>query len=196
MGFFEVAGNSSGALNSLLSTDGDDLEIFFSKSIALLVVFPIDIFACSVLAIAIGWRLGLVGVLGCFPVLFLAGYFRLRMDAGAQDRCASSFLESTRFGSEAVEAIKTVSSLSLEDKVIERYEGRLRKAFLARTKEMMVSMIFFALSDCMDFLGKSSKRQVNVESELIQKQLHWCSGMGVNLYQIARCPYKHSFSCT
>jgi ATP-binding cassette, subfamily B (MDR/TAP), member 1 len=153
IGFFEVTGNSSGALNALLSSDGDDLEMFFNMSLALLIVFSIDIIACCVLAITVGWRLGLVGVFGCFPVLFLAGYVRLRMDSGAQDRCTSAFLESTRFGSEAVEAIKTVSSLSLEEKVLERYEGRLGKAFMARMKETMVSMIFFALSDCMDFLG-------------------------------------------
>jgi ATP-binding cassette subfamily B (MDR/TAP) protein 1 len=154
IGFFEVTGNSSGALNALLSTDGDDLESFFGMSLALLVVFAIDIFACGVLAIAIGWRLGLVGVFGCFPVLFLAGYVRLRMDAGAQDRCAAAFLESTRFGSEAVEAIKTVSSLSLEKKVLERYEERLNKSVFANTRRTMVSTIFFALSDCIDLLGE------------------------------------------
>lgn len=152
--FFEVTGNSSGALNALLSTDGDDLETFFGLSLALLMVFTIDILACGVLAIAIGWRLGLVGVFGCFPVLFLAGYVRLRMDAGAQDRCAAAFLESTRFGSEAVEAIKTVSSLSLEKKVLERYEERLNKAVFANTRRTMVSTIFFALSDCVDLLGE------------------------------------------
>jgi hypothetical protein len=62
-------------------------------------------------------------------------------------------LESARFGMEAVEAIKTVSSLTLEKKVIERYADRLRKAVFNSSRRMMVSMIFFALSDCVDFLG-------------------------------------------
>lgn len=162
MAFFEVKGNSSGALTALLAADGDDLEIFFSMSLALLMVFSLDIFACGILAIAVGWRLGLVGVFGCFPVLFLAGYCRIKMDAGAQDRCASSFLESSRFSSEAVEAIKTVSSLSLEAKVLERYEGKLKKAVLRSTRNTLVSMIFFALSDCMDFVGEFSQIRVHV----------------------------------
>lgn len=151
--FFEVQGNSSGALASLLSGDGEDLEMMFSMSLALIMVFFIDIISCCILAIAICWKLGLLGVLGCYPVLFLAGYFRIRMDTTAQDRCASSFLESARFSSEAVGAIRTISSLSLESKIIERYEHRLQKAFIKSTRRMFVSMVFFALSDCMDFLG-------------------------------------------
>jgi len=75
------------------------------------------------------------------------------MDKGAQDRCAANFLESARFWMEAVEAIKTVSSLTLEEKVIERYAERLRKAVFNSSRRMTVSMIFFALSDCVDFLG-------------------------------------------
>lgn len=151
--WFKVKGNTSGALIALLLTDGDDLELLFSLSLALIMVFVIDIFSCAILAVAIGWKLGLVGVFGCYPVLFLAGYFRIRMDTTAQDRCASSFLESARFASEAVEAIRTVASLTLESKVIERYNNRLRKAVVASSRRMIVSMIFFALSDCMDFLG-------------------------------------------
>jgi ATP-binding cassette subfamily B (MDR/TAP) protein 1 len=108
MAFFEVVRNSSGALPTILSTDGDDLEMLFNMSIALMMVFAIDILACGILGIAIGWRLGLAGVFGCFPVLFLTGYFRLRMDATAQDRFASAFLESAGYASEAAESIKTV----------------------------------------------------------------------------------------
>jgi ATP-binding cassette subfamily B (MDR/TAP) protein 1 len=76
------------------------------------------------------------------------------MDKGSQDRCAAAFLESTRFGSEAVESMKTVASLSLEDKVLERYESRLKEAVLTNTKKTSVSTILFALSDCLDFLGE------------------------------------------
>jgi len=154
IGFFEIVGNSSGVLNALLSSDGYDLEMFLSMSLGLLLVFSMVILACGVLAIAIGWRLGLVGVFGCFPVLFMAGYFRLRFDKGAQDRCAVAFLESTRFGSEAVEAIKTVSSLGLEGKVLEKYEGRLKTAVLSSIKSTMGLSMIFALSDCLDLLGE------------------------------------------
>jgi len=132
--------------------DSSCLSWIFGFSIALILVFIIDILACGILAIVMGWRLGLVGVFGCHPVLFLAGYFRMRLDASTQDRCASNFLESARFGTEAIEAIRTISSLNMEEKVIERYDGRLRKAVLTSLK-MMVSIVFFSLSDCMDFLS-------------------------------------------
>lgn len=76
--FFEVPENASGALAALLATDGDAVEMFFGMSLALLMVFVIDILACCIVAIVLGWKLGLVGVLGCYPVLFLAGFFRMR----------------------------------------------------------------------------------------------------------------------
>lgn len=152
--FFELPGNTSGALTALLSTDGDDMEAMFGFSIALLMVFLLDVVACGILAISVGWKLGLVGVFGCFPVLFLAGYFRMRLDSSAQDRCASNFLESARFGTEAIEAIRTISSLNMEDVVIERYSNRLRAAVATSIKKMMVNMILFSLSDSADFLGK------------------------------------------
>jgi ATP-binding cassette, subfamily B (MDR/TAP), member 1 len=154
--FFELKGNESGALAALLSTDGGDLEALFALSLALILVFFIDIFACGIIAIVMGWKLGLVGVFGCYPVLFLAGYFRMRMDSAAQDRCALNFLESARFALEAIEAVRTVSSLTMEPKVIERYGVRIRNAVITSSKRMMVSTIFFSLSDCIDFLGKSS----------------------------------------
>jgi len=153
--FFEISENASGALAALLATDGDTLEAFFGMSLALLLVFCIDILACCIVAIALGWKLGLVGVLGCYPILFLAGFFRMRMDTTAQDRCAENFLESARFGAEAVDAIRTVSSLTLEEKVVERYGDKLRKAVLRSAKRTMISTIAFALSDCVDFLGRS-----------------------------------------
>ncbi len=154
IGFFEISGNSSGALNALLGSDSSDLEMFFASSMGLLLLFSVVIIASGVIAIAVGWRLGLVGVFGCYPVLFMAGAVRMRLERGAQDRCAAAFLESTRFGSEAVEAIKTVSSLALEDTVLERYERRLKTAILSSIKNTAVSSLIFALSDCLDFLGE------------------------------------------
>lgn len=62
-------------------------------------------------------------------------------------------VESARFGAEAVEAIRTVSSLTLEEKVVERYGDRLRKAVLRSAKRTIFSTIAFALSDCVDFLA-------------------------------------------
>lgn len=154
--FFEQDGNASGALTALLATDGDDLQAMFGFSIALIMVFSIDIIACGILSIAVSWRLGLLGVFGCFPVLFLAGYFRMRLDSSAQDRCASNFLESARFGTEAIEAIRTISSLNMEDIVIERYGDRLSKAVVASFGKMTLAMALFTLSDCVDFLSEQN----------------------------------------
>lgn len=109
-------------------------------SLGLILVFAIDITACGILAITLGWKLGLVGLFGCYPFLIGAGYFRMRTETTAQDRCAAGFLESARFGTEAIEAIKTVSSLTMESREVERYGERLRYAIVASSKRMAGSM--------------------------------------------------------
>lgn len=151
--FFELPGHSSGALSALMGADGDDIESTFTMNIGLLMVFFVDIVSCCILAISVGWKLGLVGVFGCYPIMFFAGYVRMRMETTAQDRCASSFLESSRYSSEAVEEIRTVSAFTMEGKVLEGYSARLKSAVVTIVKRNLGLMALFGLSDSIDLLG-------------------------------------------
>jgi ATP-binding cassette subfamily B (MDR/TAP) protein 1 len=77
----------------------------------------------------------------------------MRMDQRAQDRCQAYFLESSRFASEAVGAIRTVTSLRLENEVIRRYADRLTAAVSRSAKGSLLYFVVFALSDSVDLLG-------------------------------------------
>ncbi|KAH6666837.1 multidrug resistance protein 14 [Halenospora varia] len=151
--FFEVEGNSSGALTSLLSSDSDDLMMMISMNIGLIMIFSVDLVACCILALVIGWKLALVIIFGSLPFLLGFGWMRMRMDTRAQDRCARFFLESARYGSEAVGGIRTVSSLVLEDAVIAQYGERLQAAVFNSSKRLMYQMIFYSLSDSFNLLA-------------------------------------------
>lgn len=151
--FFEIEGHSSGALTSLLLSDADELELMIGQNIGLIFMFVGDMIASCVLALAIYWKLALVAIFGCMPALLLAGVLHLRFDRYAQDRCATYFLESARFTAEAVAAIRTVSAFGLECRIVERYSNRLDMAVTASAKASFWSMLFFSLSDSLDFLG-------------------------------------------
>jgi ATP-binding cassette subfamily B (MDR/TAP) protein 1 len=123
------------------------------QNIGLILMLIGDLIASCVLALAIYWKLALVAIFGCMPPLLLAGFLHMRFDRYAQDRCARYFLESTRFTAESIAAIRTVSAFGLESRIVERYSTRLDMAVTASAKASFWSMLFFSLSDSLDFLG-------------------------------------------
>ncbi|KAL7267348.1 hypothetical protein RUND412_010070, partial [Rhizina undulata] len=151
--FFDRPENSSASLTSRLSMDPQQLQDLVSGNIGLICVVLVNLISNCALALLVGWKLALVAVFGTLPPIFLAGFFRLRLDMRAHDRSAKFFLESSRFASEAVGAIRTVASLTLEDAVLRRYEERLQKSVRDGVLHTVRVMALFGLSDSIELLG-------------------------------------------
>ncbi|KAF2463015.1 multidrug resistance protein [Lindgomyces ingoldianus] len=155
IGFFQAGGNTSGGLTALLSADGYDLTMLFASNSGLILVFVTDLLSCCILAIAVYWKMALVAIFGCLPPLLASGFLRMRMDLTAQDRCAHSFLESARYSTEVVSAIRTVSSLTMEDKVESMYHQKLQAATTTSTRRMLFQMALYSLSDTLALAGNA-----------------------------------------
>lgn len=153
--FFDRQENSPGSLTARLATDPQALQDLISVNLGLIIIVLVNLIASCILALAVGWRLALVAIFGCLPALFLAGFVRIRMEMYSQDKNAKLYLESARFAAEAVGAIRTVSSLTLESKVYDSYADCLRLPTRRSYKHIGISMIFFGLSDSIDLLGMS-----------------------------------------
>jgi ATP-binding cassette subfamily B (MDR/TAP) protein 1 len=113
----------------------------------------VNLLSSCTLSLVVGWKLALVAIFGCLPVLFLAGFTRMRLEMSSQERVSKFFLESTRFASEAVGAIRTVQSLTLEDGVMERYAARLNGPVRSAYRRTAWIMLLFGLSESVDLLG-------------------------------------------
>ncbi|KAK2746070.1 multidrug-resistance transporter mdr5 [Myotisia sp. PD_48] len=148
--YFDIPANSSGSLTARLSTDPQHLQDLISSNIGLILIVIVNLISVTILALATGWKLALVALFGCLPPLFAAGFTRMRMEMQAQDKNAKPFLESARFAAEAVSAIRTVSSLTLEPTVYNNYHAKLREPFIRSIKYTSFAMIFFGLSDSID----------------------------------------------
>ncbi len=155
--FFDAEGHSSGALTSQLATDSQHLQDLISLNMGLIIIVIVNLLASCILALAVGWRLALVAIFGGLPPLFFAGFTRMRLEMNSQDKNAKLYVESARFASEAVGAIRTVSSLTLETKVYDNYGERLRVPVQKSYRHTLVSMIFFGLSESLDLPGKSAE---------------------------------------
>lgn len=152
MAFFDLPHNTSGALTSKISAIPTSLQELISANLLLILINFVNIISSSILALAYGWKLGLVVTFGGLPPLLLSGYARIRLETNLDNRTSDRFAESAGLASEAVSAIKTVSSLTLEPSILEGYSdilgGLVRKSSLS----LCWTLSWYALSQSIEFL--------------------------------------------
>ena len=151
--YFDVPENASGALTGRLSADPQALHDLIQGNLGLIIVVLVNLTSSTVLSLVLGWKMALVAIFGSLPLLFAAGFTRMRLELSAQERVSSFFLESTRFATEAVGAIRTVQSLTLEDAVVQRYADRLAAPMRSARRRTLGLMVLFGLSESVDMLG-------------------------------------------
>ena len=139
--FFDF--ETAGAMTSRLSTDPQRLQELISLNIGLILIVVVGMLSSIILALAVAWKLALVAIFGCIPPLFLAGFMRMRLEMTSQDRARKPYQESARFVSEAVGAIRTVSSLGLESKILASYADRLHTSVRTSYKRTAYTNILF-----------------------------------------------------
>ncbi|KAG9254054.1 multidrug resistance protein 1 [Emericellopsis atlantica] len=150
--FFDQPEHSTGALVSRLSAEPTSLTELVSMNIALLLINIVNLLSSSILAIVYGWKLGLVLALGALPVLVASGYVRIRLEFSFDDDTAKRFSRSSGLASEAVLAIRTVSSLALESAIISRYRSALEGIAAKSIGGLGWRMLFYSLSQSISFL--------------------------------------------
>lgn len=133
MAFFDSPENSTGALVPRLAAEPTALQELLSVNVALLVINAVNLLASAALAVACGWKLGLVLALGALPVLVAAGYARIRLEFRLDT--------AARFA-----ASSAVASLALEPAVVARYERGLRGVAACAVAGLGAKMFFYALS--------------------------------------------------
>ncbi|KAL1873128.1 hypothetical protein VTK73DRAFT_1089 [Phialemonium thermophilum] len=153
MTFFDDADNTTGALVSRLSTEPTALQDLLSSNIALILTITVNLISSCILAIAYGWKLGLVLTFGALPPLLASGYARIRLEVRLDEDTASRFANSAGVASEAVAAIRTVASLALEHGILAKYEDSLRTIARAASRSRLSTMFWYSLSQSMSFLA-------------------------------------------
>ena len=153
MEFFDDPDNTTGALASRLSTEPTALQDLLSSNIALILTIMVNLVSSCVLAIAYGWKLGVVLTFGALPPLVASGYVRIRLEFKLDDDTASRFANSAGIASEAVLAIRSVASLALEHEILASYEDSLRSIAKTSVRSLVSTMFWYALSQSISFLS-------------------------------------------
>ncbi|KAF5489359.1 Leptomycin B resistance protein pmd1 [Colletotrichum siamense] len=149
--FFDRAENTVGALNSRIDSMAQAILELMGFNVALAFLSFVNVVASSILAIAVSWKLGLVGVFAGMPPLLGAGFARIRIETKLDAEVDAKFSTSASLASETVSAIRTVSSLAIEKSVIQRYTNELDNAISSSTLPLFNMMIWFALTQSIEF---------------------------------------------
>lgn len=87
------------------------------------------------------------------PPIVFSGYLRIRLEFKLEEATGHRFASSAALASEAVSAIRTVSSLALEKHILSRYEDRLRHVAQSGMKALIWTMFWYSLTQSISFLA-------------------------------------------
>lgn len=150
--FFDQDGNSAGAVTARLATDPAQLQQLLGMNMAFVLISVLSVIGCLTISFYFGWKLALVTVLTMLPLILGAAFFRVRYEKRLEMMGMAVFAESAKFASEGVGAFRTVSSLTLERVICDRYAKLLRDHTRAAFFKSSGSTALFALSDSISLL--------------------------------------------
>ncbi|EGC42005.1 multidrug resistance protein [Histoplasma capsulatum var. duboisii H88] len=125
MEFFDKPENAVGSLTSNLTTKPTQLQELLGFNMPLMIIVIVNLASSCILALIVGWKLGLVTIFGGLPPLLICGYLRIRLEMKFESLTGDRFAKSAALASEAVSSIRTVASLALENYILTKYHGSM-----------------------------------------------------------------------
>ena len=144
--FFDRPENSVGALTGRLDAHPHAVFELMGFNVGFVVIAVLNVAACCILGIVYAWKLGLVVGLAGMPAVVACGALKMRFERRLERSMSKRLGDSAAIASEAVTAIRTVSSLAIEESVLGRYTAELDKVVGASLRPLMAMMGWFALT--------------------------------------------------
>ncbi|KAJ1322889.1 ATP-binding cassette subfamily B (MDR/TAP) member 1 [Microdochium nivale] len=149
--FFDRPENNTGALVARLDANPQAILELMGYNVSLVFTAVFQLLVCSILAVAYSWRLGLCIIGAGIPPLLLAGYYKIVIDAKLDRDNSRRLGASAAIASESVIAIRTVSSLAIEESVLAQYAAELDNAVALSARPLLWLMLCFGLTQCLEY---------------------------------------------
>lgn len=120
--YFDRDGHSHGTLISRVRDDPLNLEEMMGVNVAQLCISLYNIIGGLIMALVYSWNLTLISLCAVTPVCIFSGYIRFQYEVQFENMNDEVFAQSSQFASESIEAFRTVTSLTLENSILERFE--------------------------------------------------------------------------
>ncbi|KAI0096432.1 ABC transporter-like protein [Nemania sp. FL0031] len=151
--WFDGEGHSVGALTGLVASDPTQLQELLGTNITFTIISILSVIGCLVLSFYFGWKLSLVAVASAMPLALGAGFYKIRVEKRFEKMNLQVFAESAKFATESVGAIRTVTALTLEDQICQRYEKLLQNHVKEAFRRARFATLIFSASDSLPLLA-------------------------------------------
>ncbi|KAF7552699.1 hypothetical protein G7046_g7326 [Stylonectria norvegica] len=145
--FFDEEDHSHGTMTARLGQDPKQLEELMGMNMASVFIALFNVLGSITIAFAFAWRLALVACCVVLPIMLVSTYWRFRYELAFEKMNNDVFAESSKFASESIGAFRTVTALTLEDSICDRYETLLKGHVTAAYKKARWVSIIFGFSD-------------------------------------------------
>ncbi|KAF4967770.1 hypothetical protein FSARC_4744 [Fusarium sarcochroum] len=145
--FFDHEDHSHGTMTARLGTDPKQLEELMGVNMASVFIALFNVIGAISIAFAFAWKLALVSCCVVLPVMIASAYWRFKYELAFEKMNNDVFAESSKFASESIGAFRTVTSLTLEDSICQRYETLLSEHVTSAYKKARWVSLLFGFSD-------------------------------------------------
>lgn len=150
MSYFDREENASGSLVSRLSTDPRQVQELFGPNGVFPLISLFNVIGCVIISFVFGWKLAAVTFFAAMPFLFLAAFMRIRYEIMFESLNAEVYKDSSRFAAEAIRGFRTVTSLTMEDYIIEKYSNLLQQQRKKALRKAWYATLVFSFSDSVE----------------------------------------------
>lgn len=109
-----------------------------------------NVAGCVAISFSFGWKLALVAFFAAMPFLFFSAFMRIRYEMQFEAMNAEVYAGSSKFATEAINAFRTVISLTMEDSIIEKYVDLLQQQKKKAIRKAWYATLVFAFSDSVE----------------------------------------------
>ncbi|XP_030842345.1 ATP-binding cassette, sub-family B (MDR/TAP), member 4 isoform X3 [Strongylocentrotus purpuratus] len=148
--YFDQPSHSTGALATRLSSDASNVKGATGMRISTIVQAIVTMVVAITIGFVFGWKLALL-IFGCLPVLALSGALEMKILQGGHEKDAALIEEAGKIAAEAIENVRTVASLNLEDRMIANYTEQLQNPYRQGKINSQINGLAFAVSQAMIF---------------------------------------------
>ncbi|KAF3907404.1 hypothetical protein ABW21_db0203178 [Orbilia brochopaga] len=148
--FYDHEENAPGPLSGKMNDLPTQLVDQLSMNTTLMFTVILNVIGSSVLALAYGWKLALVVIVTGLIPLIVAGWVRIWLERKLDEANSSRFAASTSIAGEAVAAIRTVASLTLEEEVLAAFSAKLGEVVTQAFNTLLLRMTLYSLAQSID----------------------------------------------
>ncbi|KAF7562078.1 hypothetical protein G7046_g2070 [Stylonectria norvegica] len=147
LSFFDDDNHASGTLIGQIAGDPKHVEEVFGLNLASATSSVFTILGCLIISLSFGWKLGLVGLCVTVPIMMVSGFWKFRHELQFDRMNAAVFAESSQFATEAIGAMRTVVSLTMEATINNRYKQLLDGHVEAARRKAQYTAVIFGFAE-------------------------------------------------